>query len=687
MAYKFRFYRMGGLDQVAIETGEDLAHLHELDQKLWVALSCPVKGLEISERTLSLLDLDGDGRVRVPEVLAALRWCGERLRDLGALMPSADALPLAAIDEGKPAGKALLGAVRHILAQRGKPDAQEIAGADVADVSHVFDGTRFNGDGVIPPAAAEDPETQAAIADAISCVGGVPDRSGALGIDRAKLDAFFADLAAFVEWAKSGQVNAQIAGGFESVRDVRVKVDDWFNRCRIAEFDARLLAPEAAVPIELQMLPLAKVEPGAALPLSGRVNPAWSGQLAAFQKVAVAPLLGAEKTEITAVEWEQLRPRFAEVESWLAAKKGQSVEKLGLARAEALLQGGARARIEALLSHDEAFAPEANAVSDAVRLVHYKRDLHTLLKNFVSFHDFYDMRAEAVFQAGTLYLDSRSCNLCVRVDDMGSHATLASLSRMYIAYCDLKRPGQTMKIAACFTQGDSDYLMVGRNGLFYDRQGRDWDATIVRIIENPISIRQAFFAPYKKALRMIEEQVQKFAEAREKESEARMRAAAAAGVAPETPAKAPVDVGKMVGIVAALGVGVGAVGTLFGGFVAGFMALQPWWAKLLALVGAMLVISGPSMLLAWLKLRQRTLGPVLEGNGWAVNGRVRVNIPLGTALTDLKSLPPGSTRSLDDPFEDKRGRRRRRLLWLAAAVLGAAAVAAKVLHVWPFAAR
>jgi len=240
-----------------------------------------------------------------------------------------------------------------------------------------------------------------------------------------------------------------------------------------------------------------------------------------------------------------------------------------------------------------------------------------------------------------------------------------------------------MKIAACFTQGDSDYLMQGRNGLFYDRQGRDWDATIVRIIENPISIRQAFFAPYKKALRMIEEQVQKFAEAREKESEARLRAATAAGMAPE-PAKAPVDVGKMVGIVAALGVGVGAIGTLFGGFVAGFMGLQPWYAKPLALLGVVLLISGPSMLLAWLKLRQRTLGPVLEGNGWAVNGRVRINIPLGTALTDLKSLPPGSTRSLEDPFEDKRARRRRRLLWFAAIVLGAAAVTVRILHLWPF---
>ena len=61
--------------------------------------------------------------------------------------------------------------------------------------------------------------------------------------------------------------------------------------------------------------------------------------------------------------------------------------------------------------------------------------------------------------------------------------------------------------------GDSDNLMVGRNGVFYDRQGRDWDATITKVVDNPISLREAFFAPYKKFIRMIEEQVAKRAAA------------------------------------------------------------------------------------------------------------------------------------------------------------------------------
>jgi MFS family permease len=145
-----------------------------------------------------------------------------------------------------------------------------------------------------------------------------------------------------------------------------------------------------------------------------------------------------------------------------------------------------------------------------------------------------------------------------------------------------------------------------------------------------------------------------------------------------------VDVGKMVGIIAALGVGVGALGTLLGGFVSGFTGLQPWWAKLVAIAGAVMVVSGPSMLMAWLKLRQRTLGPVLDATGWAVNGRVKVNIPLGTALTARAVLPAGASRSLEDPYEDHAARRRRRTIWLAVALLAVLLGLARWFHRWPF---
>jgi hypothetical protein len=548
------------------------------------------------------------------------------------------------------------------------------------------------------------------VVDAMACAGSTADRSGLAGLDQPRLDAFWKELADFAEWQRAGEAVGVMALGpgtpaaFDAVQAVRAKIDDYFTRCRLAAMDPRgaallnrsdeelkVLAARdlGAAGAEVAAFPLARVEADRPLPLAGALNPAWAAAVAALRSAAAEPAFGAGKASLTAEEWAALQARLAPYQAWHATRKGGSVEKLGAARVKTLLSGFAKAAVEALIARDKALEAEADAVADVARMVHYHRDLYVLLRNFVSFADFYAPERPAIFQAGTLYLDARSCHLCIKVDDPAAHAGVATLSRMYIAYCECRRPsGEKMRIAACFTQGDSDYLTVGRNGLFYDRKGRDWDATIVRIVDNPISIRQAFFSPYKKFLRMIEEQVARFAAAKEKESDARLSTAAAAttdAAAGKPPPKAePVDVGKMVGIIAALGVGVGALGALFGGFVSGFLALQPWWAKLVAVAGMVMSISGPSMLIAWLKLRQRTLGPVLDANGWAVNGRVAVNLPLGTALTDLAVLPPGSSRSLEDPFEDQAARQRRRLLWLVLAAVAAALAWARSQGRWPF---
>jgi hypothetical protein len=709
--HRWKFHRVGGLEQVSLATAEDLEDLGKLDQKLWTALSCPTRGLELDPRTLDLLDGDKDGRVRAPDVVAAVAWCEPRLRTLGELIPGAPDLPLAAIDADTPEGAALLGAARHILAARGKPGADGLGPADVADVSHVFDGTSFNGDGVITPAAAEgDTALAAVITDAMACAGTEPDLSGQPGIDRKRLESFFADLAAYAAWWDSAPAGTQALGAatplaWQALSAVRVKVEDYFTRCRLASMDPRgsailnrsdgelaaLAAHDlSASPAELVALPIARVEAGRALPLAQGVNPAWMAAVSELAADAVVPAFGP-RSVLTAEEWGSLVARLAPYQAWQGEKKGAAVEKLGIDRVRALLSGGVREQLEALMARELTLEPVAHAIADVVKMVHLHRDLHDLLRNFVSFADFYDPARLAVFQAGTLYLDARSCNLCVRVEDPAAHGTLASLSHMYIAYCDCRRAGgASMKIAACFTQGDSDYLMPGRNGVFYDRQGRDWDATILKIIENPISIRQAFFGPYKKFVRLIEEQVARFAAAKEQASAARMASAAsgtvdhATGVAKVVKTEA-VDVGKMVGIIAAIGIGAGALGTLLGGLVSGFMGLQPWWAKLVAVAGVLLVISGPSVLIAWLKLRQRTLGPVLDANGWAVNGRVKVNLPLGNTLTARAVLPPGSIRSLKDPYVDRAAARRRFLFWTVVVLLAAALAAARWFSVWPFA--
>jgi len=580
-----------------------------------------------------------------------------------------------------PEGKHLLASANHVLENLGKPNATEISIEDTADSARIFAGSRFNGDGVITLDSAAGSDARKLIGEIVDCLGGVTDRSGKAGLDQQKLRKFFEEAQAYIAWHKTGKdraaeilpLGADTPAAAAACKAVKAKVDDYFARCRLAAFDGRAATilnrqeseyqPFAAKEMtitgdEIADFPLARVEAGRSLPLKDGLNPAWAGRMTAFAE-AVKPLLGRTDA-MSFEEWTAVGGKLAAFSAWQAAKAGAAVEKLGIERLHAILAGNVRAELEALIAEDMKKAPEAAAIAQVDKLVHLNRDLCKLLNNFVSFRDFYGRREKAIFQAGTLYLDGRSCDLCVQVTDAGKHVALGALAKIYLAYCDCTRPsGEKTQIAAAFTGGDSDYLMVGRNGVFYDRKGRDWDATITRVVDNPISIRQAFWAPYKKFLRMVEEQVAKRAAAAEAGSTAKLQSTATTAVNADTAAMskeagtAPPAKKLDVGLLAAIGLVLTTLLAALAGIFGAFLKLAAWQMPLVV-IGVILVISVPSMVIAWLKLRQRNLGPLLDANGWAVNARAKINTPFGASLTEVAALPVHSSRSLADPYGERR---------------------------------
>src|SRR3984957_4459102 len=104
-SHRWRFFRAGGFNQVKLETGADLLNLNQLDQKLWVALACPISGLEFDPKTAALIDTDGDGRIRAPELIAAVKWAGSMLKNPDDLIRGGDSVPLASINDAIPEGR------------------------------------------------------------------------------------------------------------------------------------------------------------------------------------------------------------------------------------------------------------------------------------------------------------------------------------------------------------------------------------------------------------------------------------------------------------------------------------------------------------------------------------------------------------------------------------------------------
>jgi len=192
-----------------------------------------------------------------------------------------------------------------------------------------------------------------------------------------------------------------------------------------------------------------------------------------------------------------------------------------------------------------------------------------------------------------------------------------------------------------------DGLREGKNAVFYDRDGNDYTAKVVAIVDNPISIRQAFWSPYKKVARMISDKIDKTAADKNEKSMAGLTSATETAISTKLEgdgkeAAAAVtstfDIAKFAGIFAAIGMAIGFIGEFLVKLVEGAASLK-LWQLLLVIVGIMLLISGPSMFIAWRKLRKRDLGPVLNANGWAINAKSLVNVRFGKTLTSLAQFP------------------------------------------------
>ena len=495
--YKWSFANVGGVTRVRIKSAEDVRHLGELDKKMWTVLSCPVNGLEISSDSLRLMDQDGDGQLRLKEVVATADWLCATLQDPQSLFEQSDVINIKNIaDEG-------IRVISDKLQKDGK--------VALADVQAAIDGI-----------AIETPEMPAA--------------------------PFEADV--------------------------------------IAAYKAK--SPEYAAYFEQEKL----------------------------QKLGLASIPeDAPKPGMTEKKFIEMGDQISKWESEVESIKSKVESELAAAKAE--------------------FEPLRKLL-----LLH--RDFYRLLRNFVTLEDFYDNDEKTVasFLAGTLILDQRACKLCIRVNDLAKHDSQAPLSGMYLLYCNCenKKTGKKLQIVAAMTQGEIKNLSVGKNGIFYDNNGLDYDATVFKIIENPISLRQAFWNPYRKMAKWVEDKINKSAAEKDAKTFDDMTAKVATAADPNAEKKSAFDIAKFAGIFAAIGMALGMIGTALASVAQGWISLT-WWQQIIVFVCILLIISGPSMIMAWMKLRRRNLAPVLNANGWAINADSIISVPFGLKLTEQVRFP------------------------------------------------
>ena len=669
--HSWNYDNIGGSTRVKITTGADIAHLGELDLKKWTVLSCPTTGLDIDDKSLKYVDTDNDGRIRVSDVIATSQWLTAVVKDADMLVKGADSIDVEQFNQANADGMKLYNSAKQILVNLGK-EGSVISMADTKDITAIFAKTRFNGDGVITEQTPEDAELSAVIAAIVNTVGNVVDRSGVNGVNAELIEKFYQALADYQAWneaAVEAPYGADTDKAIEAYNALDLKVKDFFVRAKLASF-----SPESAMKLDVQTAlieaisaenltgkaeeiaayPIARITGKAELDINAAINPAWSSKFNTLISI-VKP----KEKALTEEAWAAIGASFAAYSAWKAARKGGEVESLGIDVVKKMLAEDKKLALLDLVAQDLALKEKADGIDMVNKFLYIYRDFYRLLCNFVTFQDFYSKNKEvkAVFQSGRLLIDQRECRMCMQVADMAKHNTMAPASGMFLVYCDCTTKTSPAKqtIVAAVTVGEIGDLVVGKNAIYFDNKGQMWDAVITKIIDNPISIGQAFWSPYRRMATTVENLINKTAAEKDaammKDANAKINAAPTAKPAEgdnKAPAQ-PFDIAKFAGIFAAIGMAVGMIGTALTSIFKGLFELS-WWQLIAAFIGIMLVISGPAMIMAWMKLRRRNIAPLLNANGWAINASSKISIPFGETLTDIAKFPK---LKLKDPYAKK----------------------------------
>lgn len=655
------------MDQVVLQTSADIEALAELDPKLWVVLAMPITQHRCSD-ALKLLDIDHDGKVKTAEILGAVEKLKAAFTSLDVLFSENTSIKQELIKD-----KSLNNACK-IAAQIAGSNIDKID-LDIVDKAiELFNTQLWNGDGVIVIESTDEPEVKEYIAALIAGGYCTQDSSGNMGVDLASIEAFKKEAQDFLSWIEIGEALKKelpftdLDTALAAYKSVATIVDDYFQKCALLGLtgkpdalnalmvkitEALSSAPENNREA-LRILPLSIPQIDGFLDIHGPFNPFYEPQARAFFGIASAAYELDSKLERES--WKRIVDDMEKYETWLAAKPVGRAQSIPPVRLKEMIQDSSLNKLLLLIEKDLQEAPRAEALRQLRDLLIIKRDFLKILRNFVTMDDFYATR-KSIFQSGRLFLDGREFELCLDVNNPNAHPSLVSLSNMYLVYCDIFRTsGEKRTIIAGITAGEADGIYIGRNGIYIDDEGANWNATITRVLIQPISIREAFFSPYRWLARTIESLIVKRASTTESERQNQMKSAA------EKTLEAPIEgpqvnsqaVAKKidVGTVAAIGVALGSIGAMITSILSLFIGLGVWMPLGIALV--FLLISGPSMILAAIKLRKRDLSPILNAEGWAVNGHLLLNIIFGSSLSHLATLPSNSVRTLNDPYAPKR---------------------------------
>jgi hypothetical protein len=675
-----RFGRFGRTFQLKIESASDLKHAEKLDEALWVATAAPILSLtDCDQVLLQILDTDADGRIIADDVQAAIKWLFETFKNTDRVTQKSSILSLADINTENTDGKRLVDAAKTALHRLGKADSSEI---DLGQVRGTLESKKqlpVGENGVILPTATEDPALKEFIQAIIKTLVGADHPSGAKGVDAPSVDKFVELAKAWLDWQAKGQLPEDgtvtpimplghaTPDAFAKVQAIRAKLDQYYAQCRLLLFDpatkdkftthfSKLEGPDLADPVKIAALleaaPLSAAHPDLTLNLDEKINPAFTARVKALESVAEAILGGQDLHTLSFDQWSTILEKLKPYEAWVTSKPGAQVEPLGVDKLTQYLDPALATKAKELIATSKDVAESNNNLRLVEKAILFQSLMIRFVNNFISMPELFDIKTAAMFEMGTLVMDGRRFNLCIKVHNRAEHASFAGTGGTFIMYveCVLKNNLEKMELAVPVTAGLKGNVSVGKRGIYIDRQNREWNARAVQIIENPISFEEAIVSPFIRLGAMITGKIESLAGNAQKsfdESANKAISAIESGKPPiaappaAAPAAAPAG-SQLPGLLVGGGLAFAAVSSAFAYIISTLVNLH-LYKVIIGLTIALMMIFAPILLLAWIRLRKRDLSAILEGSTWAINARLRMTHRLSLELTETPPYPKNAS--------------------------------------------
>ena len=673
------FKNYNGNYQLRIQNAQDLENIQTLDESHWVATSVPIDSLNCDRAFVSYVDTDHNGRIRTDELKAAQAWLFRFLANRERL--GSDVLKLTDINSNDLEGQKVRDAAELILNNLNSPNTQEIRLSQVRDMQKIMANGVNNGDGIIP---TEGEGIEADVAQFITVVmetiGQAVDASGKPGITQEHIDKFFQEAKAYLDWKAKGDIpegnektDIMVWGegtseAYEIITALEEKIEQYFMQCATVEFDEEAhqkikTYKEELVKIDftnrltmeawLKNAPLASPRPDDILNLEGKINPLYKNYISDLRLKVLKTAFGKPQKQLTREEWNKIKEIFLPYRRWLGSKQGAKLENLGVDKIKTFLDGSYKEKLNQLIAKDKAVAEELEQIHNVEKLILYQRWLMELANNSVSFPRLYDPDCHSLFEMGTLVIDGRELSFTVKIKDRQGHKNVAKNSYMYLLYVEVtsrQDKQDRFEIVTAVTSGDADGLRIGKRGVFFTIDGKEWDAEVVDIVVNPISLWESIKAPFQQLASFIGKQIERFSTARYAELETRLDKGITDLGKLTKPGTTPTSNAASAGmrdILLGGGIAIAALGSAFA-YITSALSKVKIIHILVALLGIAAVIIIPSTLMGFFRLRRRDMSTILEASGWAINWRMRLTGRLGRLFTRILPLPKNARKERQD---------------------------------------